>query len=316
MMPDRAVWHYSETGSGRPLILLHGIGMSHAAWNAVVPYLAATRRVIAFDTAGFGRTPPLPDGTPPTIANLVDALEGSLRAIGINAPFDIAGNSLGGTMALEAARRRLARTAVAISPPGLWRTREGTHVKYTFKTLRFLVTRVPVFVRALVTPPLVREAAFALPVSVGSRRMPLDDALGIVDDLAAAAAFEETFESTRAPLRAEDITVPVTVAFGRRDWILTKGSRHRDRLPAHTRWIEKAGWGHVPMWADPAGVARVILEGTRWFGADRATSRDVLPRLRVQRARGLGHALEHGRPPDFPGGRVGDAGPFTGPAPS
>src|SRR6185295_17410547 len=44
---ERALWHYSEKGSGRPLILLHGIGMSYIAWNAVLPYLCSTRRVIA-----------------------------------------------------------------------------------------------------------------------------------------------------------------------------------------------------------------------------------------------------------------------------
>ena len=68
------MWHYTETGKGRPLVLLHGIGMSHAAWAAVTPYLSSTRRVIAFDTAGFGLTPPLPDGVLPTVSNLVDGL--------------------------------------------------------------------------------------------------------------------------------------------------------------------------------------------------------------------------------------------------
>jgi pimeloyl-ACP methyl ester carboxylesterase len=71
---ERTVWHYRDTGTGRPLVLLHGIGMSHAAWNPVTPYLRETRRVIAFDVAGFGLTPPLPEGTRPTIATLVAAL--------------------------------------------------------------------------------------------------------------------------------------------------------------------------------------------------------------------------------------------------
>jgi pimeloyl-ACP methyl ester carboxylesterase len=51
------------------------------------------------------------------------------------------------------------------------------------------------------------------------------------------------------------------VAFGDRDWILPKSSRHRSGLPAHARWIDKRGWGHVPMWVDPAGVSQLILEG-------------------------------------------------------
>ena len=135
-MDDGAVWRYEETGSGRPLILLHGIGMSHAAWNAVTPYLRATRRVIAFDIAGFGLTPPLPAGTLPTIANLVEALERSLHEMGLDLPIDVAGNSLGGCMALEAARRGIARSVVAISPIGLWRAHPAPHVKYVFRGMR------------------------------------------------------------------------------------------------------------------------------------------------------------------------------------
>jgi pimeloyl-ACP methyl ester carboxylesterase len=73
---------------------------------------------------------------------------------------------------------------------------------------------------------------------------------------------EETFD-TRAPFSGAAIAVPVTVAFGDRDWILPKGSQHRNELPAHTRWVKKRGWGHVPMWVDPVGVSQLVLEGTQ-----------------------------------------------------
>ena len=86
-----ALWHFRETGSGPPLVLLHGIGMSNAAWSAVTPYLESTRRVIAFDIAGFGSTPALPGGTPPTIPNLVDGLDRSIREVGLEIPVDLAG---------------------------------------------------------------------------------------------------------------------------------------------------------------------------------------------------------------------------------
>ena len=119
------VWHYREAGAGRPLVLLHGIGMSNAAWNAVMPYLARTRRVIAFDIAGFGLTPPLRRGVAPTVASLVDGLEWSLRGLDVEMPVDIAGNSLGATMALEAARRGFARSAYGLpqSGFGVWAPR-------------------------------------------------------------------------------------------------------------------------------------------------------------------------------------------------
>ena len=138
--PDRgyALWHFRETGSGPPLVLLHGIGMSNAAWSAVTPYLESTRRVIAFDIAGFGSTPALPGGTPPTVPNLVDGLDRSIRDVGLEIPVDLAGNSLGGTMALEAATRGIARTVVAISPACLWRKHGAAHVPIVFQGLRVM----------------------------------------------------------------------------------------------------------------------------------------------------------------------------------
>jgi pimeloyl-ACP methyl ester carboxylesterase len=257
------MWHHTESGSGRPLILLHGIGMSGSAWNSVTPYLSASRRLIVFDIAGFGLTPPLPAETPPTSANLAAALESSVRALGLEGPVDIAGNSLGGLIALEAAKRGLARSVVAISPPGLWRDHGSPHVKYLFATLRFVATRVPAALKAAVRTSFLRELAFAVPISVGSRRMPASDAVTAVNDLAAATGFEDTFACTAPPFSGRDIAVPVTVAFGNRDWVLLKGSRRREDLPAHTQWIKKRSWGHVPMWIDPVGVSRLILDGAR-----------------------------------------------------
>jgi len=257
------MWHYTESGAGRPLVLLHGIGMSGAAWNRVTPYLSAFRKLIVFDIAGFGLTPPLPEGVPPTSANLAAALENSVRAMGLNGPVDIAGNSLGGLIALDAARRGFARSVVAISPPGLWTDHPSLHVKYVFQTLRFLATNVPATLRAIVRRSLLRELAFAVPISIGSRRMPIDDAVTAVNDLAVATGFEDTFACTAPAFSGHEIAVPVTVAFGDRDCIILKTSRRRDGLPAHTRWITMPKWGHVPMWADPLGVAQLILEGAR-----------------------------------------------------
>ena len=182
---------------------------------------------------------------------------------GLESPVDIAGSSLGGSMALEAARRGLARSAVAIAPPGLWKERPAPHVKYVFGGMRFIARHAPAVLRAAVRLPFLRELTLAVPISIGSRHMPVSDALRAVDDLKTARAFEETFENTRAPLALAGITVPVTVAFGDRDWILPKCSQRRTGLPAHATWVIKRGWGHVPTWIDPAGVAHLILDGTR-----------------------------------------------------
>jgi pimeloyl-ACP methyl ester carboxylesterase len=236
--------------------------MSHAAWTAVTPHLQRTRTVIAFDIAGFGATPPLPDCLPPTISNRVDALEQRLGELGLRHPVDVAGNSLGGAMALEAARRGIVRSAVAISPIGLWRDGPPAHVHYVFRGLRFMTAHAPAFVKAAVRRPLLREVMLAVPLSIGSRRMPAADAVRAVEDVGGARAFEATFEHTRAPFSGTGITVPVTVAFGGCDWILTGSARRRSALPPQTVWGDKPGWGHVPMWVDAAGVAELILDAT------------------------------------------------------
>jgi pimeloyl-ACP methyl ester carboxylesterase len=255
------MWHYAEWGTGRPLVLLHGLGMSHVAWTPVAPLLARERRVIAFDIAGFGRTPPLPRPTPPTVSDLVDALEACLHELGLALPIDIAGNSLGGWMALEAGRRGLARRVVAISPAGLWPSSPPAHVHLIFRALRFSARHLPGVAKRVLSVPALRELMLAVPISAGSRRMPAAAAARVVDDLGLCPAFEATLAQTRAPFAGSDIAVPLTVAFGDRDWILTARSRRHDALPPHTRWLEPRGWGHVPMWADPEGVAAVILAG-------------------------------------------------------
>ena len=186
-----------------------------------------------------------------------------IRELGLEPPIDIAGNSLGGTLALEAAKTGLARRVVAISPAGLWKTHDSFHVKYVFGGLRFLAVHFPGLMKATLRQPWLRELALAVPISVGSQHMPTGDALRAVDDLAGAAAFEATFAHTRAPFPGAGVSASVTVAFGDRDWILPRRSQHQNGLPADTAWIKKSGWGHVPMWIDPVGVAGLILEGTR-----------------------------------------------------
>lgn len=256
------LWHHIDQGSGRPLVLLHGIGMSHAAWAPVLPLLAEERRVLAFDVAGFGRTPPLPAGTPPNQINLVAALKSSLRELGLRGPVDFAGNSMGGMLALEAAQQGLARSVVALSPAGLWHGDTPPHLKLIFDALRWNLRTFPRLSQSLLRLAPLRTALMAVPLSSRCGRMSADEAGTAARTFMAAAAFDETFSALHRISGAQAIEVPLTVAFGTRDWLLTRGCQRRTELPAHTRWLRPRGWGHVPMWDDPPEVARLILEGT------------------------------------------------------
>jgi pimeloyl-ACP methyl ester carboxylesterase len=102
-------------GRGDPLLLLHGLGLSWRSWKPVLPLLTPHHDVIAPDLPGFGDAP-VPDAVP-TVAALADAIEAELDAAGIGTTA-VAGNSLGGSVGLELARRGRALRVVVLGPAG------------------------------------------------------------------------------------------------------------------------------------------------------------------------------------------------------
>ncbi|WP_335951958.1 alpha/beta hydrolase [Acinetobacter beijerinckii] len=254
------MWNRLDVGGGRPLILLHGIGMSHKAWNPIIPYLTQSRRVIAFDVAGFGDSPKFDSTRQPNIENLVQELAEQLQKMGIHEPVDIVGNSMGGWMALEAARIGLASSVVAISPAGLW-LESPAHVKVIFFSLRYAIKKMPKLSKYLMKFSVCRELLLAIPIGVGGRKIPELDAVNSLNDFNNASDFERTFSNAGRFIDGQNIKIPLTIAFGTKDWLLTrKDCQMKNELPKDMKWIEPRGWGHVPMWEDPQGVAKLILE--------------------------------------------------------
>lgn len=101
-------------GSGEPMVLVHGLGGSHANWLAVAPRLASRYSVIAPDLAGFGLTEPRGRSTS------IDANTRLLEALvaGLGGPVVLVGNSMGGliSMTLAARRPHLVRALVLADP--------------------------------------------------------------------------------------------------------------------------------------------------------------------------------------------------------
>ena len=276
-------WHYQDVGQGRPLILLHGIGMSHLAWKKIIDKLAGERRVLAFDIAGFGITPTVPDNIQPTPANLVTGVGSLAKTLSqideerqISKDYesvDIVGNSYGGFLALEAAKLgKLARFRVksilAISPAGLWKKHYPLRSEVVLQITRLGVRRLPRLTRSLLRRQYTRRLLMAIPVS---RSVPEDDAYELVDIFASAplfaskVAFKKFRESIKPPFiggRTIPETTRVTVAFGKRDLLLPRSARLRHEIPEDALWQNPEGWGHVPMWDDPEGVTKLILEST------------------------------------------------------
>ena len=112
---DGPVHYVDFGGSGRPLVLVHGLGGSHLNWLAVAPRLAAHGRVLALDLAGHGRTPSL--GRTARVGANRRLLGRFIEAVA-GEPAVLMGNSMGGYLSLAEAAAEPDRVVslVLVSP--------------------------------------------------------------------------------------------------------------------------------------------------------------------------------------------------------
>ena len=104
-------------GAGAPLVLLHGFTDTWRTWELVAAGARGRHDVLALTLAGHAGGPPLPD--PVTSEAIADAVERAMDDAGF-ATAHVAGNSLGGYVALQLAARGRADSVVALAPAGGW----------------------------------------------------------------------------------------------------------------------------------------------------------------------------------------------------
>ncbi len=146
---------YTRSGTGPPLVLLHGIGSSRRTWDPVVSALGEDFTVIALDLPGFGDSAPLPAHVEPTPAMLAAAAAELLDELDVTSPH-VAGNSLGGWVAIELAAIRAAASVTLLSPAGLWRGNTPLYASVSLRASRWLCRHVGGVLSRLVSTRLGR----------------------------------------------------------------------------------------------------------------------------------------------------------------
>lgn len=262
--PRTASVTYERMGRGEPLLLLHGIGHHWQAWGPVLSALAAERDVVAVDLPGFGASPALPDGLAYDLETVVPVLAALCRKLGVERPH-VAGNSLGGLLALELGREKLVRSVTALSPGGFW---TQTERRYAFGTLRGMRVAAKAMPLPLIERLSKSEAGrFALTSTIYAKPGRRTPEAVVAETLAlrTATGFEPTLSAgLSVQFRSDVPDIPVTVAWGTSDRLLPRrqGIRAKQIMPG-ARLVRLPGCGHVPMNDDPALVARVILDTSR-----------------------------------------------------
>ncbi len=250
-------------GSGRPLLLVHGISQLHN-WDPIVPALARDREVIAIDLPGFGDSAPLTGEV--TIAALTDAVERFIAEQNLT-EVEVVGSSMGARIALELARRGHAGAVVALNPGGFWTDTEVRIFSATVGTSLKLVRAIDPLVPTLARNPVTRTALLAqfsarpwrLDADLvarelrGFRRSPSLDAA-----MHALVHGPKQQGAPRGSLRA-----PVVIGWGHNDRVTPPRQAHRaqELYPdARLHWFDRCG--HFPHWDRPEQTVATILATT------------------------------------------------------
>jgi pimeloyl-ACP methyl ester carboxylesterase len=267
-----------RAGAGDVVVLLHGAVGTWRHWRPVLPALSARFEVVAPTLPGHAGGPPLSLDAPLTIANVADALERELDALGVGTAH-LVGNSLGGLLAIELATRGRARSVVALSPAGGWDpgSAQGARIARFFRRSRALSRTLRPRLYPLMRSTHARRLALWEVMYRGQLTSPTD-----VIDFARAASQCPIFAAlVRAlphdealPANLDQVAAPVLLAWAEHDRVLparTCAARFRREIPG-AEYRVLAGVGHVPMWDDTQLIADTI---TDWI--DRHTPAAATP---------------------------------------
>ena len=268
-----------RAGTGEPLLLLHGFTGTWRHWSPLLGELVARYEVIAPTLPGHYGGPAYPLSSSIDYAGATDVFESQLDELGVDTAH-IVGNSMGGALALELAKRGRARSVVAIAPAGgaTDGDGEGPRIGRFFarqiRTTRIGAPGLPLIMRR----PGPRHLALRDIMRHGELVAPAD-AVDLARTSLGCTVIDRVLDALRADrdLSLRDlgsITAPVLLASPQFDRVLPAelhAPRLRREIPG-IAWRTLPDCGHVPMWDDTRLLSRIISEFV-----DRHTASSAVP---------------------------------------
>jgi pimeloyl-ACP methyl ester carboxylesterase len=230
----------------------------------VLPALERHHDVLAPTLPGHAGGPPLAGDV--SAALLPDAIERAMDEAGF-ATAHIAGNSLGGYVALQLAARGRADSVVALAPAGGWAKGDESFrdTARFFATMQDQMKAVAPHAQALVASAGGRRQATQF-IATNFEHIPaeliVNQIVGAASCSGARAMIQYAIAGGGYELDAERIDCPVRIVWGTEDrllaWPQTAERFRTDWLP-HADWVELDGVGHCPQLDVPLETAQLIL---------------------------------------------------------
>jgi pimeloyl-ACP methyl ester carboxylesterase len=252
-------WH--RGGDGEPLVCLHGFMESWRTWELVLPGLERGHDVLAPTLPGHAGGPPL--SAPLDDRLLPDAVERAMDAAGFETAH-LAGNSLGGFVALQLAARGRARSVVALAPAGGWaRDDDSRGAVFDFqRQLHQSVRASGAYADAIAATPEGRRRATKM-LTVAYEHIPPELVADLIASVAACDAdpLIDSILRSEWSLDAARIDCPVRIVWGTEDRLLpwpSAAARFRTEWLPQADWIELDDVGHAPQLDVPLETAQLI----------------------------------------------------------
>lgn len=252
-------------GSGDPVLLLHGFMLSPHCWEQVAHRMSAHCEVYAPAFAGHWGGPKV-EGWSLDVYALADQIEDQLDELGWRT-CHIAGNSLGGWVGLELARRGRARTLTTIAAAGGWASPSITQVRIGAKfasMIPFVALGRRLGGVAINNALIQQVVALLLTKNTGAvARRELATVLAAV--LHCDVIIALILGSLRSPGMDDlaELDTPVRMLLAEYDRIIPNSvyaTRYLRELPPSADRILVHGVGHVPMLEAPDRIATLIAE--------------------------------------------------------
>lgn len=264
MTPSFSPFH--RGGSGPPLVLIHGFTDTWRTWELTLLTLEREFDVLAVTLTGHAGGPAPPDEF--TDDTLCDGVAAAMDEAGFDAAH-LAGNSLGGFVALQLAARGRALGVTGLAPAGGWSPefQEQFALDY-FVTQQEMVRKAAPFADRIAETPEGRRQATRFIVEDDSLITPEMVVHQIVGAASCPAALPmvETARRDGFELDSDRIDCLVRIIWGTADRLLRwpeTAVRFRDEWLPEAEYIELEGVGHCPQLEVPIEVAELIAGTAR-----------------------------------------------------